>query len=339
MQPRQTTRATIDQVAARAGVSTATVSRVLNGTAVVSAETTRRVYEAVSELHYVPHAAARALASNRTNTLGLMLPNISNEFFSPLLRGVEAGTRAGGFDLLIHSTGDRQSHDAGFRRVFGEHNTDGLLIFANSVDEQYLRWFQQIRLPVVLLLESPPDPLNIPSVLFENQNGVQQLIDHFVLVHGCRRIAFLRGPETNQDSQWRERGYRAALESHGLEVDEALIGVGNFEEQPSYDQMASWIADGVEIDAVFAADDESAIGAMRAITDAGLNVPADIAVIGFDDLPISRHLNPPLTTIRAPIAEAGRIGSEQLISLIRTGRADNALLPVELVIRRSCGCE
>jgi LacI family transcriptional regulator len=339
MQPRQTARATIDQVAARAGVSTATVSRVLNNSATVSAETSRRVFEAVSELNYVPHAAARALASNRTNTLGLMLPNISNEFFSPLLRGVEAGTRAAGYDLLIHSTGDRQSQDVGFRRVFGDHNTDGLLIFANSVDEQYLKWFRQIRLPVVLLLELSPETLDIPSVLFENKDGVHQLIDHFVLVHGCRRIAFLRGPETNQDSQWREKGYRTALESHGLPIDEALIGVGNFEENASYQTMSQWIADGIEIDAVFAADDESAIGAMRAITDAGLNVPGDIRVIGFDDLPISRHLNPPLTTIRAPIAEAGQTGSEMLISLIRTGKAETTLLPVELMIRRSCGCE
>jgi LacI family transcriptional regulator len=339
MASRSVSRATIEDVAALAKVSIATVSRVLNNTGPVSIDTTQRVMDAISRLNYVPRAAARALASNRTETLGLLLPALGSEFFPPLLRGVEHAARHAGFDLLIHTTGARGIQHGKLRRAMGEQNTDGLLIFTGSVDDQDLHRFYEIRFPVVLLLQSPPLGVDLPSVNFENKSGARQLMEHLITVHGYRRIAFLRGPAGNQDSEWRERGYCDALEAHGIEVRPELIAVGNFEVEDSRAIVAAWIEQGLEIDAIFAGDDDSAIGAFRALQLAGKRIPEDIAIVGFDDVQIARYLSPPLTTVHAPIEDAGRIGAELLISQIQTGHAGSELLPTEMIIRGSCGCQ
>jgi len=334
-------RPTIADVASHAGVSIATVSRVINGTAPVAAETAARVRAAIAELNYVPRAAARSLASSRTDTLGLVLPEISGYFFPPLLRGIEAGARENGFDLLIHST-QRAGGDSttGTRRPLGEHNTDGLLIFTNSLDEAELARLHAIGFPMVLLHQSPPDSLDIPCVTFENKAGSRRLVEHLIQVHGYRRIAFLRGPEGHEDSYWREMGYREALATHGIPYDPALVAVGGFDEVEAREPVERWLREKLEIEAIFAGDDEAALGVIAALRRAGKRVPEDVAVVGFDDVPISRHLTDlPLTTVRAPIERAGLEAARQLVRLIRAGEADPlVLLSTELVIRRSCGC-
>ena len=337
-EPRSLQRATIDDVALRAGVSTATVSRFINGTARLSDQTAQRVRDAISALKYVPHAAARALASSRTNTIGLILPELSAEFFPPLLRGIESVTRQAGYDLLVYSTGERIESSFDMRRPLGEQNTDGLLIFADSLPPDELQRYHDAQFPIVLLLETPRDGIEIPSVVFENKSGARQLVEHLIKVHGCRRIVFLQGPDGNQDSYWREQGYRSALERQGIPFDPTLIARGNFDEQDARAAVMSLLVDGLQFDAVFAGDDESAIGAITALNGAGLRVPEFIAVVGFDDVPISRYFNPPLTTIRAPITAAGQIAAEQLLATMQTGSAESKLLPTELIIRRSCGC-
>lgn len=199
-------RATIADVAQRASVSIATVSRVLNASAPVSAETASRVRAAIAELHYTPRAAARGLASRCTRTIGLLLPEISGRFFPPLLRGIEAGAREHGYGLLIHSTQDGTGPADPPHRPLGEHNTDGLLVFTDSLTDVELARLYRIGFPVVLLYRSPPDGLPVPSVAFENRAGARALVDHLIEVHGRRRIAFLRGPAGHKDSSWREAG-------------------------------------------------------------------------------------------------------------------------------------
>lgn len=333
-------RATIADVARHAGVSIATVSRVINGTAPVTAETAARVQAAIAELAYIPQAAARDLASGKTNTLGLFLSEISGDFIPPMLRGIEAGAREHGFDLLIYTTQARSSSSAEFRRPLSKHNTDGLLIFADSLDEAELTRLYKLGLPMVLLHRSPPDTLDIPYVTFENKSGARQLVDHLINAHGYRRIAFLRGPEGHEDSYWRELGYREALEAHGIPFDPSLVARGGFDEEEAQAPVERWLAEGLDIDAIFAGDDEAASGVIIALRRAGKRVPEDIAVVGFDDVPLSRHLTPPLTTVRAPIEEAGHAAVRQLVQLIHTGHAEPAmqLLPTKLVIRHSCGC-
>ena len=192
---------------------------------------------------------------------------------------------------------------------------------------------------MVLLYQSAPNELQIPCVTVENKLGSRKLIDHLIEVHGYQRIAFLAGPEGNEDSYWRKMGYLEALASHNLDCDSVLIATGGFDEEEAKEPIRKWLAGGVKMDAIFTGDDGAATGVIAALRQAGLRVPEDIAIVGFDDVSLSRHLIPPLTTVRAPIETVGYEAARQLVSLIQTGAAEPlVLLPTELVVRQSCGC-
>ena len=331
---------TIADVALRAGVSIATVSRVLNQTTPVVPATAARIRAAINELHYVPRTAARVLASRRTDTLGLLLPEIGEAFFSALLRGIEAEARGAGLDLLIHATSHiAHASTPSQRRTLAEHNTDGIIVFTQSIDSIELARLRGIGFPVVLLYQTSPDSLDIPAVLIENQAGAQKLVEHLIEVHGCRRIAYLRGPQGNEDSLQREAGYRLALESHGIPQDSTLLGAGGFNEEEAGATIQKWLAMGIEFDAVFAGDDDAAAGVLSALHRAHRDIPRDVKVVGFDDSPVARFLLPSLTTVRAPIEQVGRKGVQQLVRLIRGEPAESlSLMRTELIIRESCGC-
>lgn len=329
---------TIADVAEHAGVSIATVSRVLNGTVPVQAEKAERVRLAMDELQFVPRTAARVLASKKTNTIGLILPEISGAFFSPMLRGIESEAHEIDYDLLIHSmhaTLSNPHHSS----PLGEHNTDGLLVFTNSLDERQLARLHRLNFPVVLLHQTPPAALNIPVITIENKDGAAILVNHLIEIHDRRRIVFLQGPQGHEDSHWRERGYREALEAHNILFDPALIASGGFDDEEAFTSMQQVLSDGIDFDAVFAGDDDAAAGVFRALKIAGRLVPQDVAVVGFDDVPFARYLSPALTTVRAPIEEVGREAVRQLARLMNGEQAQAlTLMRTELVIRESCGC-
>jgi len=182
---------TIADVARHAEVSIATVSRVLNGTTPVQPAKADRVRLAMDELQFVPRQAARVLASRRTNTIGLVMSEISGAFFPPMLKGIEASAHESGYDLLIHST----KKEGPSRRPLGEHNTDGLRIFTDSLDHRDLHRLYNMNFPIVLLHQTPPDSLNIPVITIENKDGAAMLVNHLIETHDRRRIVFLRGPE------------------------------------------------------------------------------------------------------------------------------------------------
>lgn len=331
-------RATIIDVAERAGVSIATVSRVMNRAGTVAETTAAKVWDAISELNYSPHAAARGLASRRTNTLGLIVREISGEFFQPMLRGIESAACENGFDLLIHCTQRVVDLNTLPHHLLSEHNSDGLLVFTNSLEDSEIIRLHSAQFPLVLLHRSPPADLEIPCITVENKAGARRMVDYLIEQRGYRRIAFLAGPPESEDALWREMGYRESLAAHNIPFDAALVGIGGFDEQVAHQAASQLLQAGTQIDAIFAADDDSAVGTLAAAKEAGLRVPEDIAVVGFDDISLARHLNPPLTTVRAPIEQAGREAVRQLINLIRTGNVERLiLLPTELVIRRSCG--
>jgi DNA-binding LacI/PurR family transcriptional regulator len=326
-------------VAEYAGVSTATVSRVINRTAPVASDTEAKVQAAIAELSYRPHPTAQALAGHKTHTLGLYLPEISGAFFAPMLRGIEAGARENGLGLLIYCTAEEGVTGTPTPYPLGEHNTDGLVVFVDSVSDAELVRLNQIGFPVVLIHRSSPSGLSIPCVTIENKDGARMMVDHLVQMHGYRRIAFLTGREEHEDSYWREMGYRESLVAHGIPFDPQLVASGGFNRREAQSATECWLMEGVEFDAVFASDDESAMGVIEALARAGKRVPEEVAVVGFDDMDLSRHLIPPLTTVRAPIEQVGREAIKQLVRLIQMGQADPlVLLPTELVIRRSCGC-
>ncbi|HEX2623486.1 MAG TPA: LacI family DNA-binding transcriptional regulator [Phototrophicaceae bacterium] len=332
MMPVNGDRATIEDVAQRAGVSTATVSRVVNRTGRVSEATIAKVQAAIDELSYHPSAAARGLAARRTYTIGLTVYQIGDEFSQGMLRGIESTASANGFDLLIHST----RHTATKSTSIGEHNTDGLIVFADSLSERELIQLHLAGFPVVVLHRSSPRGVTIPSIMIENQNGARQLVEHLIEGCGRQRIAYLAGRDNQEDSYWREMGYREALAAH--QIGFSLVGQGDFAIDTARMRAQSWLADGLKLDAIFAGDDESAIGVLLALRDGGVRVPEEVAVVGFDDIRLAQYLTPPLTTVRAPVEEAAKEAVNQLLKLIQTGEADAVtMLPTELVIRQSCG--
>jgi len=324
---------TIRDVARQAKVSVATVSRYINRAAPVSSEVAARVQAAMANLKFVPHASAQRLATHKTNALGLLVGSL-HDFFSPMFTGIEGVTNAAGFDLLISS-----SHQKELPLTLGPHNTDGLLVFWDSLSQASLRHAYEQAFPIVLIHQSPPEGLAIPCVTVENQAASRRLVDHLIEAHGRRRIVFLRGPADNEDSWRRETGYRQALDAHGLPFDQRLVTAGDYDRAVAEASIGRLLKAGVEFDAVFAADDDTAVGALAALRAAGRQVPEEVSVAGFDDQRISAYVSPPLTTVRAPTEEVGRQAAQQLVNLVRHKPAEPLiLLPTELVIRRSCGC-
>jgi DNA-binding LacI/PurR family transcriptional regulator len=336
-------RATIHDVAAEAAVSVATVSRVLNSTANVTPETLARVRAAVAKLNFIPNSLARNLSLRRTNTLGLLFPEISGPFFSESLRGIESVASAAGYNLLIYSMAAHTDGSDITSVPVGAQNADGLLIMSDAVTDDFVRKLYASQVPLVLVYRSLPG-LALPAVTVENKAGARQLVEHLIGL-GHRRIAVINGPRSNEDSYWRERGYLEALAAHGLRADPALMIEGGFSAASGAAAARELLARNrdratgtVSFSALFGADDETAIGAMGELDAAGLRVPQDVAVVGFDDIVTARYVQPPLTTVRAPTERVGREAVGLLLAAIR-GEPPPAplLLPVELVIRKSCG--
>jgi len=332
-------RATIKDVARQAGVSIATISRVINGMEVVTPETARRVQEVIDRLGYRPHAVARHLALQRTTTLGLMISEIGGAFFAPLLRGLEQGARQAGYDLLIYTTHRSQVPAPSLPRPLSEYNTDGLLIFTDALEDQEILRLSGRGFPVVLLQRTPPAGSQVACITLENQSGAECIVSHLVENHQRRRIAFLVGPEGNEDSAERFTGYRTALAAHDLPFDPGLVGPGGYQRSIAAATVAGWITGGLDFDAVFASDDDSAMGAIDVLQAVGRHVPGKVSVAGFDDQEWARYSNPPLTTVRAPTEQLG-MEAVRLLDRVIQADFDSPLirLPVEVVIRKSCGC-
>jgi DNA-binding LacI/PurR family transcriptional regulator len=191
----------------------------------------------------------------------------------------------------------------------------------------------------VLLYQSSPVNQGIPCVTIENKNGTRQLMDHLIEIHGCRRIAFIKGSTNNEDSYWREQGYRKALEEHHIRFDPDLETGDEFTEQVGMEAVRHFMRKGIEMDAIFGGSDESAIGVLLELNNRGIKVPEEIKVVGFDDLTLARYISPHLTTVRAPTENVGRVAARKLIEIIQQRKTEDlTLLPTELIIRQSCGC-
>jgi len=336
---RRSSSVTIRDVARQAGVSVATVSRYINRNAPVSAEVAERLDRVMSDLRYVPHAAARHLASRKTRVIGLLLNNLHNDFFVPLLNGVEAVVRQKEYNLII-ATYHGNSRNA-MPPPIGPHNTDGMLVFSDGLFDEDLANLNASGFPMVLVHRTSPNSLNIPSVTVENIEITHKLIEHLIQVHGKHRILFMRGPVHQEDSFRREVGYKSALAANGIPFDEHLVLNGDFEREIAYHVLNDFLGNGkrVGFDAVFTGDDDAAIGVLRALHNHGYKIPEEIAVVGFDDLGFASFLNPPLTTVRAPTESVGRIATEKLFGLLENSSSNEAIvLPTEIIFRRSCGC-
>ena len=334
---RRSSSVTIRDAAREAGVSVATISRYINQSARVSSDTAERIDIAITELNYKPHAVARQLATQKTMAIGLLLTNVYNNFFAPLISGIEAVVKQNGYNLLvaIHQSDVSSNTEL----PISANNTDGMIVFANSLKDEDIISLNQEGYPMILIYRSTPEGYRLPSVNIENRIATHQLIDHLIKVHGKRQILFMCGPEDQEDSYWREIGYMQALEANGLECNPKLVICGGFERQIAYREMINFLTKNREFDAVFSGADDSAIGVMSALRESGYRIPEDVSVIGFDDLQLSAFLTPPLTTVKAPTELVGRMAAQQLFDLIAGKDVETTtVLATEIVMRRSCGC-
>jgi LacI family transcriptional regulator len=329
--------ATIKDVAQRARVSIASVSRTLNGTGVVTDKTRQRVLSAAKQLRYTPHEAARSLITRRTSTIGVLLPDMYGEYFSELLRGIDRAARLRGLHLLVSSShGDAGEAALALRAMHGR--VDGVLIMSPHVDALLLDRALPGSLPTVLM-NTPAEADRAPAFVTDNYGGARAMVE-YLLSLGYQRIAHITGPKSNFESAERLRGYRDAIGQNDAFPD--LVLAGSFTEESGYLAGRQIAAATPPPDAVFAGNDMMAIGCLFALTEAGLRVPEDIALTGFDDIPIARFVSPPLTTVRAQTSDLGRQALEALTQFIADPAAvqrTRHTLSTQLVIRASCGTE
>jgi len=333
--------ASIKEVALKAGVSIATVSRVINDKGPVAVETRQRILTAIEQLRYVPHGAARSLITNQTDTIGVLLPDLYGEFFSEVIRGIDLAARRSGHHVLIsgfHS--DRAEIEAVLRALRGR--VDGLIVLSPDVDAQGLRRNLPETLPVVLLntrINGRADGAAFDAINVDNHGGAFAMVRHLAAL-GHRRIALIRGPAENADALERLRGYRAALRTEGLAPSPELEIPGDFSEESGYRAGERLLALEPRPDAVFAANDSMAIGCLFALREAGVEVPRDVALAGFDDIPIARYVTPQLSSVHVPIAELGTRAMERLLHAVEHRNEHERrqeTVPTTLVVRGSCG--
>ncbi len=326
---------TIKDVALAAGVSAATVSRALNGAANVTPETRQRVQAAATELRFMPSSAARSLITRRTHTVGALLPDLYGEYFSELIRGIELKARARGLHLLVSSShGDASEAASALRTMHGR--VDGLLVMTPHINAESLADNLPQGLPVVLINTRLPEG-GQSSFAVDNHGGALAMTRHLIS-RGHRHVAFISGPDNNYEAQERLRGYRSAL-AELLPGAPELVLPGDFTEESGWRAGSELATLAQRPTAVFCGNDMMAIGCMSALTDAGVRVPQDIALTGFDDIPIARYVTPPLTTVRIRIAELGSLAMDRLASAIKNpGRSaiHHQTLRAELVVRQSC---
>jgi LacI family transcriptional regulator len=317
--------ATIRDVARRAQLSVATVSRALNGFENVSEQARERITAAVAELGYVPHAGARSLSLARNNAIGVVLPDLHGEFFSEFVRGMDREASRRGYLLLLSNlhAGGQQAANA-LRAMRGR--VDGLIVMAPHLGADELSAALPKGLPSILI-NTRAGAGEHPSIHLDNAAGVRAVVDHLASL-GRRRLVHIAGPADNIDAQERETAFREAVATHGLD---GRVVAGNFETESGEAAIRRLLADGIEFDAVFAANDNMAIGALEALRAAGKRVPEEIAVVGFDDIPLARHVE--MTTVRVRIAELGERALQRLVDgLIKESGGDELHAP-ELVIR------
>lgn len=330
----------LSDLARMAGVSAMTVSRVLNNRPGVGEETRQRVLELLSGSGYTPNISARSLAGSRaggrTQVLGMVVPDLSTQYVSEIARGAGEAAVKHGYDVILYTS---TNGEHAYERVHAltKGIVDGLLLVLPHASAEYTELLRRTRLPVIVI-DHRGEIADTPAVTVDNYSGARLAVDHLVGL-GHRRIGFITGRMDTRASQERLRGYREGLLVHGLSVDEALIRPADFLRPSGFHAAGELLALGEAPSAIFVSNDVMAFGAMDAIKDHGLRIPDDISVIGFDDIPMSAQVHPPLTTVRQPLYEMGAAATSMLITLLAdvSLSTDHPELSTELIVRESTG--
>lgn len=328
----------IRDVAEKAGVSTSTVSHVVNKTRFVSEETQAKVLTAMEDLNYKPNRLARSLRrkDKRTNTLGLMIPDSANPFFAEVLRGVEDASFESGYNVFLCNSDDNPKKEQNYIEVLLGKQIDGIILVSAGANNNSLQVLANNGVPSVVV-DREVKGANTDSVLVDNVDGGFQAINYLIAL-GHSQIGCIGGPSLLTPSAGRVQGYRKALTECGISVDEALIIPGDFRAQSGYEAANTLLGLSDPPTAIFACNDMMAVGAIHAIDKLGLKVPKDISIIGFDDIPLASFTRPPLATIAQPSHEMGLLAAEMVITRIQDPDlpSRNEMLSTSLVIRDSC---
>jgi LacI family transcriptional regulator len=337
-------RVTITELARASGVSVGTVSRALNGYADVRPETRERIERLARELDYTPGAAARSLVTRRSHVIGVVLdtgeghPDLQHPFFHEVLVGLKNHIGASGYDLLLFAS-ERPGNGFGAHSYLKRclhHNVDGVVLMGVDPEDPEVHRVVRSELPVVGVDVALAGP-RTTYVISDNVSGAEAAVRSFH-AQGHRRIATITGQLETRPGADRLRGYRQAVQDLGLAYRDEYVAYGDFYTESGRTAMARLLAQPEPPTAVFAASDMMALGAIREAAGAGLAVPADLSVIGFDDIQLADHMNPPLTTLRQDKAGLGRAAGAALVGLIggdEDAAADTVVLPVELIERGS----
>jgi LacI family repressor for deo operon, udp, cdd, tsx, nupC, and nupG len=324
---------TVKEIAAAAKVSVATVSRALQRPELVSEKTRERINEVVKRLGYTPNALARNLRTSRTRLIVALLPDIANPFFSEVIRGIEQVAYEKGYSVLLGETQSNLVREQAYADMVAARQVDGMITMFHRVPAIPMDG----RLPLVNACEYVKDSA-ISSVYVDNVAAAESAIDYLVAL-GHRDIAFIAGPSSSPICVDREQGYHLALRRANIAANPALTAVGDFSIEAGERAIEMLRAQGRTFSAVFCSNDEMAIGAMRALSSAGLRIPDDVSVVGFDDIRFSRYTTPPLTTISQPKNALGREAMTMLIEILNDPEVPprKRVLSAELVVRGSTG--
>lgn len=326
-------RPTIYDVARLAGVSTATVSRALNGTGQIAPSTRQAIDDAIEQLGFRPNTIARSLVTKSTQTIAFLLPDITNPFYAELVKGIQELALARDHTMLLCTTGGDPDREETYLDLLRAKQVDGALVDGLGLPPERIARFVEDGFPIVCL-DRDVESTAIPLVQVDNRMGARLATQHLIDL-GHRRIAHVAGAGVLRISRERVEGYRDALEAAGIEVDPDLVAAGDFTEEGGYRATQSML--GRRFTAVFAANDLSAIGVVNALAEYGEAVPHDVSVVGFDDLRLARYMTPPLTTVHQPAREIAEQATTLLLDLAAGRQVDRLhhLLEPQLVIRES----
>ncbi|MEW6233215.1 MAG: LacI family DNA-binding transcriptional regulator [Chloroflexota bacterium] len=333
--------ATLKDVARLAGVSTATVSYVVNGTVRVSPQTRERVLAAIKSLDYHPNVIARSLQGNRTSTLGFILPfkerQVSDPFFLEFLAGIGDEATRYNFDLLISTIPQGASERSVYERVVKSRRVDGLIVADTRHNDERITYLTRQGFPFVAFGRDG-DGLDFPYVDVDGQEGVYLGMQHLISL-GHRRIGYVSLPPSLVCASHRLNGYKKALRDNGLDYHPSLVTVGDLSQSGGYRALEGFLGQLQPPTAVFAGSDLMALGVINAAQEHGLVVGRDISVMGFDDTQLAAHSHPPLTTVRQPVYRIGKLVAGMLIQIIQGAepKERQVILPPELQIRESTG--
>ena len=325
-------RATLTMVAQKAGVSPSTVSRILNGTAQVSEEKQALVKAVIEELGFRPDPAARSLAGGRTMSIGVLTQFIDSPYYGEALRGIEDELHKANYVPLFVSGHWNEDEEKNRLFMLQERKVDGIIVLTGKLaDETLIEMAAKI--PVVVTGRRLSGT-GLFSIDFDNSEGASLAVRHLHAL-GHRRVAFISGPLDHPDAAQRLQGYRAEVNLRGMEIDEDLVEVSDYQEAGGFRAMNNLLSARVQFTAVIAANDQMAYGARLALHRSGLRVPEDVSLIGFDDLPHSAFTLPPLTSVRQSVYEIGASAAKAMFDLLNKKNPPSRLVEAELVVRES----